>query len=224
MRLMCTEYGIDLKIQENRVNVLVIEAPEIFARIVDALMIQIEGNLGFFILSDKDTIMKLDKVAEIIVNPFVIDCNEKRIQQKLYQELTNEMLESMMEQTAQLQGNIISYLEEVLQKSPYFLKFDVEANMAGLLKLYRVGIADQEETLAGKIASYMRALRQFCAIKVLFLVNLKLFVTKAELEELYQCAFYEKINLILLENISRAKLENEMICILDKDMCIINVD
>lgn len=224
MRLICTEYGIDLEIQENRVNVLVLEARDIFARVVEALMIQIEGKPGIFILSDKDTIMKLDKVAEIIVNPFVIDCNEKRIQQKLYQELTNEMQESMMEQTVQLQGNIISYLEELLQKSPYFLEFDVEDNMAGLLKLCRVGITDQEETLAGKIASYMRALKQFCAISVLFLVNIKLFVTQSEMEELYHCAFYEKINLILLENTAREKLDNETICILDKDMCIINVD
>ncbi len=224
MRLTCTEYGIDLKMQENKVNVLVIEAPDIFAGIVDILMDQIEGKSGNIIISNKDIIMKLDKVAEIIINPFVIDCNEKRIQQKLYQELTNEIQESMMEHTAQLQGSIISYLEELLQKSPYFLEFDVEDNMTGLLKLCHVGIADQVETLAGKIANYMKALKQFCAINILFLVNIKLFVTQEEIEEIYQCAFYEKINLVLLENTAREKLANETICILDKDMCIINVD
>lgn len=224
MRLTCIEYGIDLEIQENKVSVLVIEAPDVFARFIDMLMVQMEGEPGNFILSDKDTIMKLDKVAEMIVNPFVIDCNEKRIQQKLYQELMNEMQESMLEQTVKLQGDIISYLEELLQRSPYFLEFDVEDNMAGLLKLCRVGIASQEETLAERIASYMRALKQFCAVSTLFLVNIKLFLTQAEIEALYQCAFYEKINLILLENTAREKLENETICILDKDMCIINVD
>ncbi|MCM1124772.1 MAG: type II-A CRISPR-associated protein Csn2, partial [Eubacterium sp.] len=96
MRLMCTEFGIDLEIQENRVNVLVIETPNIFAHVIGMLINQMEGKEGSFILSEKDTIMTLGKAAEIIVNPFAIDCNEKRIQQKLYQELVSEMKDSMM--------------------------------------------------------------------------------------------------------------------------------
>ncbi|MCM1266357.1 MAG: type II-A CRISPR-associated protein Csn2 [Bacteroidales bacterium] len=221
---MCTEFGIDLEIQENRVNVLVIETPNIFAHVIDMLINQMEGKEGSFILSEKDTIMTLGKTAEIIVNPFAIDCNEKRIQQKLYQELISEMKDSMMEQTVKLQGDMISYLEELLSRSPYFLEFDVEDNMAGLLKLCHVEIADQEDTLVGKIASYMKALKRFCSISTLFFVNLKSYVTQSEMEELYQCAFYEKINLILLENTQKEKLENETVCILDQDMCIIDVD
>lgn len=40
--------------------------------------------------------------------------------------------------------------------------------------------------------------------------------------ELYKFAFNEKMNLILLGN--SEKLEGESFCILDKDMCIINVE
>lgn len=224
MRLICTKYDIDLELQENRVNVLVIEAPDTFAYVIYALIMQMKGEPGIFILSDKEKILTLGKAAEIVVNPFAIDCNEKRIQQKLYQELTNEMKESMLEQTVKLQGNIIKYLEELLQRSPYFLEFDVEENIAGLLKLCCVEIVDREETLVGKIANYMRALKRFCSVGTLFCVNLKLFLTQAEMEELYKNAFYEKINLVLLENTVREKLENETICILDKDMCIIKGD
>lgn len=224
MRLVCSEYNLDLKIQENKVNVLVIESPDVFTEIIVQLINQTGGEPGRFILSDLDTVKIIGKEADIIVNPFSLDCNEKRILQKLYQELNDEMNNSMIEQTVHLQGEMISYLEELIQKVPYPLEFDIEDNMTGLLKMCHVEIDNQSRTLVEKIMSYIRALREFCRIHLIFFVNLKLYLTQAELEELYQFSFYEKINMILLENSSKEKIENESICILDRDLCIINIE
>ena len=223
MRLVSAKYGIDMEIRENMVNVLVVEAPDIFSRVIEELMCQIEGEPGTFILSEQDVIKTISKNADMIVNPFRVDCNEKRIQQKLFQELSVIMNESFGERTVYLQGQIISYLEELLQKVPYPLDFDVEGSMPGLLKMCHVEVVNQGDTLVEKIVNYMKALRQFCAIKVIFAVNLKLYLTLTELIELYKFVFYEKISLILLEHSDKGKLEGESICILDKDMCIINV-
>lgn len=224
MRLVSGEYGIDIEIRENMVNVLVIEAPNVFSRVIEELMCQIEGEPGTFILSEQDAIKTISKEADMIVNPFRVDCNEKRIQQKLFQELSDIMNEELVEQTVYLQGRIISYLEELLQKVPYPLDFDVEGSMPGLLKMCHVAFDNRIDTLVENIINYIKVLRKFCAIKVIFLVNLKLYLTQDELVELYKYAFYEKMSLILLENSDKGKLENESICILDKDMCIINVE
>lgn len=223
MRLVHSVYGLDFELGENKVNVLVIEAPNIFSLMIDELLGQMQGNPGGFILSAQDTIKVINKEAEMIVNPFVLDCNEKRIQQKLYQELVNEMNESMVEQTMHLQGHVISYLEKLLQKFPYPLEFDVEGNMAGLLKWCHVEIDNQGEILAEKLINYIRALKQLCNIRIIFFVNLKLYLTQMEIEEIYKYAFYEKIHLFLLENSLKERLDNENICILDKDLCIIDI-
>ncbi len=224
MRLMYREYGIDLEIKENRVNVLVIEPPNIFSLIMEELTNQMRGEPGGLILSEQDVIKNFCREAEMVVNPFEVDCNEKRILQKLYQELTQEMNDFLIEKTVCLQGQIIAYLDELLQRVPYSLDYEIEENMAGLLKLCHVEIDNQGETLVEKLMSYIRALKQFCNIQVIFFVNLKLFLTQPELEELYKFASYEKISLILLENSFKEKLKNESICILDKDLCIISVE
>lgn len=223
MRLVCSEYGIDIEIRENEVNVLVVESPNIFSLIINELICQLEGESGKFILSEQDVIKSISKEAEIIVNPFIIDCNERRIQQKLYQELSDEMNETMIEKTIKLQGEMITYLEDLIQRVPYPLEFDVEENMTGLLKLCHVEIDDQEQVLAGKIMNYIKVLKQFCNIHIIFFVNLKSYLLAQELEELYKYASYEKISLILLENSAKEKIQNESICVLDKDLCIINI-
>lgn len=56
MRLVSAKYGIDMEIRENMVNVLVVEAPDIFSRVIEELMCQIEGEPGTFILSEQDVI------------------------------------------------------------------------------------------------------------------------------------------------------------------------
>lgn len=223
MRLVCSEYNLDLEIKENKVNVLVIESPDIFSEVIVELINQTGGEPGKFILSDLDNVKIIGKEAEIIVNPFVLDCNEKRILQKLYQELADEMNDSMMEQTVHLQGEMISYLEKLIRKVPYLLDFDIEENMTGLLKMCHVGIDSQAGTLVEKIMSYIRALRDFCRIHLIFFVNLKRYLKQSDLEKLYQFSFYEKIGIILLENSFKEKIENESVCILDRDLCIIKI-
>lgn len=223
MRLICSEYGLDLEIKENRTIIFVVESPKTFACIIGELLNQIGGEPGKFILSEKDTIKTIGKEAEIVINPFVIDCNEKKILQKLYQEMLDEANDSMIEKTTRLQGQMITYIEELIQRMPYPLAFDVEENMVGLFKLCHVEIDDQGDTLVEKIINYIKMLKQFCNIHIILFVNLKLYLTKSELEELYKCAFYEKISLLLLENSLKEKIESESICILDKDLCIIEV-
>ena len=164
MRLTYGEYGIDLEIRENKVNILVIESPNIFSLMINELMCQMEGGFGRFILSDQDEIKVIGKEAEIIVNPFAINCNERRIQQKLYQELIDEMNDTMVEDTVHLQGEIISYLEKLIKRVPYPLEFETEENMPGLLKLFHVEIDGQCETLIEKIMNYIKVLKQFCNI------------------------------------------------------------
>lgn len=178
MRLLCSEYGIDLEIRENKVNVLVIESPNIFSLMINELICQMGGEPGRFILSEQDVVKNIAKEIEIIVNPFVIDCNERRIQQKLYQELVDEMNEAMVEDTTHLQREIISYFEKVIKRVPYPLDFDVEENMTALLKLYHVAIDVQSEVLVVRIMNYIKVLKQFCNIRFIFFCEFEIISIK----------------------------------------------
>ena len=52
-------------------------------------------------------------------------------------------------------------------------------------------------------------------------VNLKTYLTDDELRELYKEAFYRKMHLLLLENSIESELEEEIVHIVDRDLCVI---
>lgn len=58
-------------------------------------------------------------------------------------------------------------------------------------------------------------------IKVLCLVNIKAYLNKQELMELYKVAFYNKINLVLIEMPEGEMIGEEKVYIIDNDRCLI---
>lgn len=224
MRLVCSEYGIEIELQENQTGVLLVENSRVFQRMIYDLINQDRVTTGMFVLSEKDKICNLSKEAEIIINPFSLDCNEKRVQQKLFQEILEKALGDNLQETTELNRMIVSYLESITLSMPYNITFELEENIQGLLKIYGVAIEQNEENLLEKIINYLCVLSRLCKIKYFFFVNLKTFLETEELEKLYEFAAYEKMHFILLENKESGQLSDEKWCILDKDLCIIKCE
>lgn len=224
MRLVHSGYGIDIKVCENEVNLLCIEQKKSFVVLIQEILDQNNGKDGQFILSEKDKIINMAKEVEIIINPFVLDCNEKRVQQKLYQEVYEQAVSNYLPETTELNAEIISYLEKITLSVPYDIIFDLEENIQGMLKIYGVRIEQQTSSLLEKITDYLKILVRMCRIKIFIFVNLKTYLDPEDLKKLYEFAFYEKINIILIENQVTEKINCEKVCILDQDMCIIKYE
>lgn len=222
MRLIHSGYGIDIEVCENEVNILCVEQKKSFAALTQEILDQKNGKEGNVILSEKDKILNIAKEVEIIINPFVLDCNEKRIQQRLYQEVYEQAVGNYLPETTDLNAKIISYLEKITLSVPYDIIFDLEENIQGMLKIYGVRIEQQTSSLLEKIIEYLKILVRMCRIKIFIFVNLKTFLDPEDLKKLYEFAFYEKMNIILIENQVTEKINCEKVCILDQDMCIIN--
>lgn len=224
MKLVHREYGIEIELQENQIPVLVIEAPETFSVLIQELYRSKQGGEKKFLLSESDKLLNMGKSLELMVNPFAIDVNEKRIVQKLYQEIESQVQEQLVLETAEIHSKLISYLEEIVGKIAYPVTFDLEENVLGLMKTYNVRLEAESITLLEKLVEYFELLHQLCRIEVIVCVNLKSYLSEAELRQLYEAMFYEKISLILLENTQREKVEGERICIMDRDGCIIDLE
>lgn len=224
MKLVHREYGIEIELQENQIPVLIIEAPETFSVLIQELYRSKQGGEEKFLLSESDKLLNMGKSLELMVNPFAIDVNEKRIVQKLYQEIESQVQEQLVLETAEIHSKLISYLEEIVGKIAYPVTFDLEENVLGLMKTYNVRLETESITLLEKLVEYFELLHQLCRIEVIVCVNLKSYLSEAELRQLYEAMFYEKISLILLENTQREKVEGERICIMDRDGCIIELE
>ena len=87
--------------------------------------------------------------------------------------------------------------------------------------LYGVKIENETETVLDGLIEYIKILSQMMFVPILFLVNIKSYLSKEEVLELYKMARYHKVHLVLLESIEREIIDFEQLFIIDKDLCLI---
>lgn len=209
--------------KENRVNVLVIENQRALVNIIEMLRIQNEGNAGDFVIAEDEKVYPFHQIARVILEPFSLDFNEKKMQTQLFQEIKEEINDSFFVEWTQLQQRMIQYLDEVLLKVPYPVIYAENIDINAFLKMVKVSLEKDGDGFLEKIVQYIRILSALCGVKVIFFLHLKMFLSEEELRALYQEAAYQKIQLVLIESIVYDKIENEDVCIIDQDMCIIQV-
>lgn len=224
MRIAYPKYNVQAEVYENQVMQLVVESPQVYAELIEDLIRQCGGESGEFILSEGESIKVFAKEVDLILNPFALECNERKIQQKLYQEISQTVRIDMAEEISRFQSEMIIFMDKIIELFPYHLDYDMEENIPGLIKCVNIRIDENPESLLEKVVGYLRIMHQLCRTDIYFFVNLKSFLCKAEIEKLYEFAFYQKIVLVLLESEQREKIYGEKSCILDKDKCIIYLE
>mgnify|MGYP000460897874 FL=1 len=99
--------------------------------------------------------------------------------------------------------------------------YEEEPKAEDIFKLAKLRIDCQAERLVEQVAEYLRVWAELLHQEVFVFLNLKLFLTKEELEALYQECFYRKVQIILIEAVFTEKMPEEKIYLIDKDKCII---
>lgn len=223
MRIIYSKYGIDLCLEENKITTIVIENPLVMSEVIRNISRQVNGEDGEWILSDQDKVFSAEKISIFLDNPLMVNSNEKRILTRLYKELSEQANTLMYEEYTQINSYIVSFLERLLDTVPYHLDMEVDMDLIGILKLYGVKIESYGVSVLEALLDYLRALSCICNIHVVFILNVKQFLTIEEVQQLYEFCFYEKIYIINLEGQKNYNLKQEKCVIIDKDLCIIDV-
>lgn len=221
MRLVCSDYGLDMELEENRVTVLTVENAKFITEIIGSLKNQITGEEGMFVLSDHDKIQRIDKKMNLIIDPFDVSINDRKIINKLHSRL-GIIAPDYFQEKEKITADIISLLDEIVLASPFSnLIYNLDYDWTEMFKGFNIRFEETGENLIEKLVEFIRIQASLLEIRVLCFVNLKSYLIQEELQELYKAAFYNKINLVLIESIEKDKLENEQIYIVDKDRCLI---
>lgn len=223
MRLIHTGYHLELVLQENQIIVLSIENPKAYTDMLHDIWNQVQGENGEFILSEQEKIKNISKEMECIFNPFLLDCNDKKVIAKLYQELREQADSIFIKESILLNSSILEYIDKLFLQVPYALEYKVDFDIMGLLKLYGVKIDSFGESLLDKIVEYLRVMKQVCGVAIYVFIGLKQYLAEDELRKLYEFVFYEKIYLIIIEASHSQSIDGEKCWIFDKDMCIIEL-
>lgn len=221
MILAYSKLNLRMEFIENTVNVLVLEDPVQFSEIVYLLKSDEKVLESPFVLSESDKFLQISKEMEIIVDPFSLDFNSRKIQQQLYKEMEIVATEFDVEK-AEVNGRMLYLIEGIQERLQYQnIAYNLEFSWENLLKLYQVHFEPLCESLLEKLVEYIKIASNLLNLKVIGFVNLKLYLTKEQLHYLYEIAFYNKVNLLLIENIENTQLEEEKLYIVDRDKCII---
>ena len=166
MTLLIPKYDLRIKIQENEVNVLCIENPDAYSYIIKNLWQQVNGEDGEMILSEGEKELKISKDMELIANPFAVDCNDKKILNKVYIELAENFKENYMMEMSDINTNIVNVLDELMSDFSYPLASDIEMDLIGLFKLYKIQMDMAKEDYVSYLLEYMKLKHRICKVNV----------------------------------------------------------
>ena len=200
----------------------IIESPELFSQYVQELNEQSYGREGAFILSYEEKELDISKNVELILNPFAIDLNDKRILKKIYTDLTElAYAEPFYNKTQEVKNELQQYFYLLEQEYDCILDANEEIEVSNLLKAMNVRIMNEAGNLLDNLSLYIKLSSLLLHKKLIILINIRSYIDIYSLEELIKTAEHNNISLLFIENMQRCFSTKCSYCIIDKDGCLI---
>ncbi len=218
MKLVHYDLETSFDLSSDKVNVLVLESEKQFFNFCEELMNQYNGEDGRFCLSKGETIIPLSKAMSIVSDYFSLNCNDKKLVNKLYASLKDTVEQKFILEYQEILQRLANLCEKLNSECDVRLEYG-EEDVTNLLKSYGVKFIDDEPTLLSRLVNYMRILTSFSNVQCFVFINLKTFLCEDELLQLYKEAELNDIYLFLIENTFKRKLPQETTVIVDSDLC-----
>lgn len=226
MKLVHPDFFVPIEFRENRIETIVIEKPEILSDMIVQLKSHVDGPADYgWVLSDNNKLLDMAKVCDIIIDPFAVDINNKRLQNALWEILETEInsTEKLFEWN-DLCGKITQVMERFLTQIDFQVTYSDKILVKDFLKLLKVRFQEDDIDFVDKLLDFLRLEHEVLKIKLFVLVNIKGYLTIEQLNFLYQQSCYEKYQLLLLESQvdNQKRIGGEHLLIIDNDSCVIS--
>lgn len=220
MKLVHSDLTETLLDEKSKYTEWIIESSGLFSKYVVELKEQVSGEEGKFVLSDKNKEIDIKKKVEIIIDPFSIDVNDRKILTKLYSELSVfSMNEQLYLETVDLRLHIQEYMSKLEQCTEHILEFNEEVDIPALLKAVNFRYETQDMSLPEKVIQYVKVLSTMTGIRIFVFVNLRSYLQNNQIQNLIIDMQYLDIMGIFIENSQRSPIKGVEQHILDSDMC-----
>ena len=223
MRITNRAFDFVIEADENTSISIVCEDPKVFYEMIEDSIKLIKSNESNWGISEKDGSRIDSKHIDIIVSPFCFDINSKRLLGNVQKEIEACIYENFIEEISYINNTFVSILEDISVKLSYEIDYNIECDVKDLIKTYDLKLSYKSGSLLEKLSIYIKLIAMSCNIQLLFLVDIKRYLTVHEISNLYKEARYWKIQLVIIESRFVDKLENEKVTIIDMDRCIIEL-
>lgn len=210
----------DIVLDENYVNVLEIHDKSFAVKIIKKLTSDEDiYNDEFFLLFEDDKEINLYKNSIVITDLFNINFNDRKILNKIYDLLEEEIKsdESFYLELNEINKLLINLLKDKINQLTFDLELEEDLKIKELLKAYNVHMYhNKEDDILADLFNYLELIDELNLCKVIFIINLKSYLNEEQIKEAYKFFLYKKLKVILIETNKYKTVENEKKLIIDE--------
>lgn len=200
-------------------NTLIIENPAFLVRLLTDIQTQIGGGYGEAVVSDKGAILDMSKSVEVLDTFVPFDINKKPLLTKIVSGLEKTAVSpDYYERTMKLMADIEQYLDGLAFGYPCDVVFP-RLSVSSLLKGAGPELRDDGDCLGERILDYMELVTVFDRPKLYITLNLRGFMSDADIELFSRTALSHGYKILMIESFAREPFPSENRLIIDKDLC-----
>lgn len=205
------------------IQLLAIENKELFRNTL--LAFEHDDTKSLFVFSENSIPIEFSKLGYFILNPPVVDLQNKRLTSKINSFLCDAANNDFQQELAQLKSELMNFAE----KLGAFCEFDIEwcddIDALSVIKLFQFRINSNSQAPAELFVTYILLLNRYLKINFFIVANLHMYFSENELEEIYESLLLRHINLLAIEPSKPESVQAcEKIHIVDADLCDIDIE
>lgn len=208
-----------IEVTQGTVNEIIIENQRLFSLIVEDIYCAINGINGDTVLSINNSPVDMIKYTQLITDFAPLQLNKKTLLTKITQILEKEALNELnYASTMELMSNVERYLNDLGMELPCEIIFN-KMTVSNLIKAFAPDIVEEGKTAIEKLIDYMELVRELERDKLFVLVNMRSYFDDEIMEAFIQTALSHDHKILLLESLTRRKLQFTQRTTIDKDLC-----
>lgn len=189
-----------LNIDDSSILSVEIENKKYFYRFIKDLN-NISNGIGNeeIIIYENDKEINLTNKIKIIVNYFDLELNSKKVSNEIVKYINDNIDEEIKFKISQEVIKIIKIYKNVLNEFDMPLVIDENLSIESITKNLKISL-DEKSELLENLLLLIDLERTIKCNELLVFVNLKQYLSKEELNELYKYSLYNKIKIMLVDS------------------------
>lgn len=200
---------------------IVIENQRLMYDFMMDLSAQLQGNEGISVLSENDKVISIAKKAELLTQFAPFDMNQKSLLTKI----TARLQEVAMDvdhylPTNQMVADWERYLMELAVELPGNFEYS-KISAEAIIKAAGLKIDESYDSLGEQLLDYMELVQEYETGKLFIYINLRSYMSDAEMNLFLQEILAREINVLFIEGSEHSLLNFENRYIIDAECCLI---
>ena len=220
MKLIIKYIDNDIELKENEISAIEIENKRYFYRIVKDLYDIYDNELSedIYLIDDNNKEINISNKIKIFIDYFNFKLDSKKYTNDITKYINKVLSEETKETLLNQYKKIINLYKKELNNIDLPLVLDTDLDIENITKLIKVSI-DTNKELINNLFTLIDLENIFQTKNILVFINLKQYLSKEEIEELYKYSIYNRITLLLIDSQSYGTtLTNERKLIIDEFM------